>query len=139
MEGTVGSTNEVVAPAAEQAAAVPEAPALKRSWARILLMGLFCIHAVALGSAMVLATPDLPVPSMTWLFAALNAVALAGLASRTRLGFFVALGFVVAAVARYAWLLQIEDADYPGLIVGIAAAVFCLTDPALRREHGIAA
>ena len=140
MEGMVGTGGAPAAPGGATVEAAPAAAApAKRSWARVVLMALFVAHGTALLIAVVRATPDVPLPAMTFLFGALNALALAGVATRTRAGFWVALAFVVAAVARYAWLLQIEEADYPGLIVGIAAAVFCLTDPALRREHGLTA
>ena len=120
----------VEAVVAEAPTAVSTAKATRARW---VLIGLFVAHALFLAFVAASAhTPILNEP-LTLSLAALNALAIAGLVTKSRLGWIAATAFVVAAVARYAWRLP----ESVGLvfIVGIAMAVLCMTDPALEGEH----
>ena len=70
--------------------------------------------------------------------ALLNVLALAGLATRSRLGWWVACLFVLVAAVRWTFG-EIDGGGGLLVFLGIAAGVFFVTDPSLRREHGIAA
>jgi hypothetical protein len=106
--------------------------------ARKILVALLFAHAVSLTVAF-FATGFHPVENLpACALAALNAVALAGVASKTRAGWFAAMVFVFAAVGQYAFTLAQNDATGLFLVLGISAAVLCLTDPGFRREHDIA-
>lgn len=106
-------------------------------WARRILFALFVLHGLTLAYAVASGLAPEPDP-ITIVLALLNAAALAGLATRTRFGWFVALGFVAVCIARYAWTLGADDVGSLATVLAIAAAVLCITDPAFRREHDIA-
>lgn len=118
-------------------AAVAQAVAQNgRSWARLFLLVLSAVHAVVLvlGAH---ATPTWELGPSFWALVALNALAIAGLATRTRVGWVAALLCVLGAAANWG----VTGVDQPsGLfaLLAVAAAVFCVTDPSLRREHGLA-
>ena len=103
------------------------------SWARGALLGLSAAHAIAL----LYTAQGSQADAGFWLLLALNALAIAGLATRTRAGWVAALLCVLCAAVR--WSASGVD-ESSGLIalLAAAAAVFCVTDPSLRREHGIA-
>lgn len=106
---------------------------------RRLLVGLFLGHAALLATLVRTTGFELPRDSMLVGLFLLNIGGIAGLASRNRAGWFLALVFVAAAVGRYAFTLGLDTASGFLVLVGIAAAVLCITDPGLRREHGIVA
>jgi hypothetical protein len=106
------------------------------SWARRVLLALSAGHAVVLVLS-AHAAPTWELGAGFWGLVALNALAIAGLATRTRIGWVATLLCVLCAGAHWGGL----GADEPsGLfaLLAIAFAVFCVTDPALRREHGLA-
>lgn len=106
---------------------------------RRLLVGLFLGHAALLATLIRTTGLELPRDSMLAGLFVLNVAGIAGLASRNRTGWFLALLFVTAAVGRYAFTLGLDTTSGFLVLVGIAAAVLCITDPGLRREHGIVA
>ena len=106
--------------------------------ARKILLSLFAAHALILLVALQAAGFKFDENFTLTGLLALNALAVAGIATRTRPGWFVAMVFVAAAVGHYAFHLGVDGASGLLTIVGIAGAVLCVTDPALRREHGIA-
>src|SRR5688500_813374 len=106
-------------------------------WARRILFVLFLIHGVTLAWAVTSGiAPDTGIPTI--LLALLNAAALAGIATRTRFGWFLALCFIAACVGRNALTLGVDDFGGLLTVLAMAAAVLCLTDPAFRREPDIA-
>lgn len=105
---------------------------------RRLLVGLFIGHAALLAGLLRETGLEFPRDWMLVVLAALNCAGIAGIASRSRMGWFLALVFVAAAVGRYAFTLGLETTSGFVVLVGIATAVLCITDPGLRREHGIA-
>ena len=121
--------------------AVPETGGRRASWARKVLLALSAAHAAMLllslrGAHEPLTSADL---AGLALLALLNALAIASLAMRgTRASWYLLLAFVFAAGAR--WTGEgVEGAAGLFSVLAIAAGVFCVTDPSLRREHGIAA
>jgi hypothetical protein len=103
------------------------------SWARRVLLGLSAAHAVALFYTSVGGPLGLDVGFLLLL----NALAIAGLVTRTRAGWVAALLCVLVAGVRWASIGVDETAGLLALLA-VTAAVFCVTDPSLRREHGIA-
>lgn len=103
------------------------------SWPRRVLLGLSAAHAAALIYSSIDTSPGLDL----WLLLALNALAIAGLVTRTRIGWVAALLCVLGAGVRWASSGVDETAGLVALLA-VTAAVFCVTDPALRREHGVA-
>lgn len=109
----------------------------KGVWARRILFILFLVHGVTLAWAIVTGiAADVSVPTIV--LALLNAAAIAGIATRTRFGWFLALCFIAACVGRNALTLGVEDFGGLVTVLAMAAAVLCLTDPGFRREHDIA-
>ncbi len=109
----------------------------KAHWARRILFVLFLVHGLALAWA--IAGGLIPEPdTLTIVLALLNAGALVGITTRTRFGWFAALSFIAACVARYSWTLGVEDFGGLATVLGMGAAVLCVTDPGFRREHKIA-
>lgn len=114
----------------------------RNSLASKILLALSAAHAALLLLSL-RAEPGLELTSAgvagLVLLGILNALAIGTLAARrTRLGWYLLLAFVFAAGAR--WTSEGVESD-AGLfaLLAIAAGVFCITDPTLRREHGIAA
>lgn len=102
------------------------------SWARRILLALCAAHA---GALLLSASETMGIGF--FLLLALNALAIAGLATRTRAGWVAALFCILVAAVR----LTGADTDGSGglmILLAVAAAVFCVTAPSLRREHGIA-
>ena len=107
----------------------------KGSRARKVLLALCAAHAAALLMSFFQSPVAPSVPGFLML-AALNALAIAGLTRRTRAGWYLVLLFVFAAGAR--WTGGALDGAYSLFaLLAIAAGVFCITDPELRREHGM--
>jgi hypothetical protein len=107
-----------------------------RSWARWFLLALSGVHAVVLLLS-AHSSPTWELGPSFWALLALNAAAIAGLVTRTRLGWVAALLCVLGAGARWGGV----GIDQPGgllALLAIAFAVFCVTDQALRREHDLA-
>jgi hypothetical protein len=100
--------------------------------ARTVLMAMSAAHALAL----ILSSFDIRSGGF-WLLLGLNVLAIAGLSTRTRAGWVAALLFVLAASVRWAGAGIDETQGFLALLAA-AAAVFFVTDPSLRREHGIA-
>lgn len=107
-------------------------------WARRILISLFSAHGAALLFQAWSGNLDIGADYLLAVLGFLNLSALAGLASRTRIGWFLALVFVSAAVGRYAWTMGLEGVSGLLLLCGIAAAILCVTDENLRAEHGVA-
>lgn len=105
------------------------------SWARRVLLALCAAHA----GALVLFSASAGIGIGFWLLLALNALAIAGLLTRTPAGWVAALLCILVAAVRWTGAGTGLD-DQGGLmpILAVAAAVFCITAPSLRREHGIA-
>lgn len=103
-----------------------------RSKARWILIGLFVLHGLLVVTSLTRAFE-----ATTAMLALLNLAAIAGMATKSRAGWGFAAVFVIVAVGRYAMTGTFVDFGGLVLVVGIAAAVLSLTDPALRREHGI--
>jgi len=107
--------------------------------ARKILMALFVMHAllllVGLHATGFKFDENFSIAGLL----GLNFLGVIGIATRTRPGWFAAMVFVAAAVGHYAFNLGVDGASGLLMIVGIAGAVLCVTDPGLRREHGIAA
>jgi len=97
-----------------------------------VLLGLSAAHAAAL----IYTSVGAPASIDVWLLLALNALAIAGLVTRTRAGWVAALLCVLGAGVRWASTGVDETAGLLALLA-VTAAVFCVTDPSLRREHGI--
>lgn len=106
--------------------------------ARKILISLFAVHAVLLLVALQAAGFKLDENFTLEGLLALNLVGLAGVGTRSRFGWFAALVFLAAAIGHYAFNLGVEGASGLLMLLGIAGAVLCVTDPGLRREHGIA-
>ena len=106
--------------------------------ARKILMFLFVVHVLVLLVALRTGGFKLDENFATEGLLALNVFALLGLATRSRPGWFAALVFVAAAVGHYAFHLGVDGLSGLLMILGICGAVLCVTDPVLRREHGIA-
>lgn len=106
-------------------------------WARRILISLFTAHGAALAYQAWSGHLDIGGDYLLAILGFLNLSALVGLASRTRIGWFLSLIFVSAAVGRYAWTLGLDG--FPGLLLlgAIAAAILAVTDEKLRAEHGI--
>lgn len=103
------------------------------SWARGALLALSAAHAIALLYGAQGARAD----AGFWFLLALNALAIAGLATRTRAGWVAALLCVLCAAVRWG-STGVDESTGLFALLAAAAAVFCVTDPSLRREHGIA-
>lgn len=102
------------------------------SWARRVLLALCAAHA---GALLLSASGDMG--GGFWLFLALNALAIAGLVTRTRAGWVAALLCILIAAARWTGA-GIDESGGLMVLLAVAAAIFCITAPSLRREHGIA-
>src|SRR5689334_9201904 len=129
-EGAVlaeGAASTGATTAESTVAETPRAPAR----ARTVLMAMSAAHALAL----ILSSFDVWSGSF-WLLLSLNVLAIAGLSTRTRAGWIAALLFVLAASVRWAGAGIDETQGFLALLAA-AAAVFFVTDPSLRREHGI--
>lgn len=103
------------------------------SWARRILLVLFAAHAFAL----VLVSASAGMGIAFWVLLALNTLAIAGLFVRTPAGWAAALLGILAAAVRWGGTSIDESQGLMALLL-VAAAVFCVTAPSLRREHGIA-
>jgi hypothetical protein len=112
--------------------AAVEGESAGRSKARWILIGLFVLHGLLVVTSLTHAFE-----ATTAMLALLNLAAIAGMVTKSRAGWGFAAMFVVVAVGRYAMTGTFVDFSGLVLVVGIAAAVLCVTDPALRREHGI--
>jgi len=103
------------------------------SWARRILLALCLGHA----GALVLFSTDPGVGFGFWLLLALNALAIAGLVTRTPAGWVAALLCILVAAARWTGT-GIDESGGLMILLAVAAAIFCITAPSIRREHGIA-
>lgn len=107
-----------------------------RSWARRVLLALSAAHAVVLVLA-AHGSPTWELGASFWALVALNALAIAGLVTRTRVGWLATLLCVLAAGFRWG-AVGVEEPRGLLALLAVAFAVFCVTDPSLRREHGLA-
>jgi hypothetical protein len=122
--------------AAEAVSATDAAQLPAKSWARRVLLVLSAAHVVVL----VLAAQQSPTVELGvtfWALVALNALAIAGLVTRTRVGWMATLLCVLCAGVRWAGI-GVEEPSGLVALLAVAFAVFCVTDPSLRREHGLA-
>lgn len=106
------------------------------SWARRILLGLCAVHAAVL-SWSALMQPEAAGSFGFWTLVLLNALAATGLTTRSRAGWYAVVTFAFAAALRWTGSAVGDGAALVALLA-IAVGVFCVTDPALRREHGIA-
>lgn len=107
-----------------------------RSWARRVLLLLSAAHVVVLALT-AHGSPTSELGASFWALVALNALAIAGLVTRTRLGWMATLLCVLGAGARWGGI-GVEEPSGLLALLAVAFAVFCVTDPSLRREHGLA-